>query len=201
MAIGRGASGLAAVSDLRRTRAREVIEGSAEAVRACLEIIDDIVRVGELIGTRLAAGGKLLICGNGGSAADAQHFAAELVGRFTRERAPVAAIALTTDSSILTAVSNDYAFDDVFARQVQALARPGDVLVAISTSGNSENVLRAFAAAPRDVLKVSLSGTTGSLNDMADVALRVPGSAAWDVQAGHAATIHALCAVVESGLA
>jgi D-sedoheptulose 7-phosphate isomerase len=112
--------------------------------------------------TCVTSGGKVLACGNGGSAADAQHFAAEFVGRFERERLELGAIALTTDSSILTAVANDYGFDAIFARQVRALGAPGDVLLAISTSGNSPNVLQAIEAAhAREMVVVGLSGRGG----------------------------------------
>src|SRR5262250_3735489 len=122
---------------------RRVLEESAEALRA--PFTDALHRAR----TCLAAGGKILVCGNGGSAADAQHFAAELVCRFIRERRALPSIALTTDTSALTAIANDYGFAEVFARQVEALARPGDVLIAISTSGNSPNVLQAVHSARR----------------------------------------------------
>ena len=126
----------------------------------------------------MRAGGKLLFFGNGGSAADAQHLAAEFVGRFVRERAGLPAIALTTDSSILTAVGNDYGFDQIFARQVQALGRPGDVAIAISTSGNSPNVIEGVKAAKRGDLKtIGLSGKDGGLlAKEADLAITIASS-------------------------
>src|ERR671930_115778 len=127
-----------------------MLEASTDAVRACLAIADDVAEAGRRIGDALDAGGKVLICGNGGSAADAQHFAGELLGRFLSSasaRAPRPAIVLTADTAVQTCIGNDYAFDDVFARQVRGLAQPGDVLVGISTSGASPNVRRAFAAA------------------------------------------------------
>lgn len=150
----------------------------------------------------LSAGGRVLFCGNGGSAADAQHWAAELVGRFRHDRAPIAAIALTTDGSALTAIGNDYAFEQVFARQVQALGRRGDVLVAISTSGRSGNVLAALRAAR--AAGITTLGLTGAdPRDMAalcDITLSIPASDTALVQQGHGVLGHALCAVIEDAL-
>jgi D-sedoheptulose 7-phosphate isomerase len=160
-------------------------------------------RTAGLIAHCFRAGGKLLICGNGGSAADAQHLAAELVGRLQLERPAYRAVALTTDTSVLTAVGNDYGYADVFARQVEGLGRPGDVLVAISTSGRSENVLRAAAAARgRGMAVVALLGPAASpLDDGAEVALHVDGEVAGLVQQGHITIGHALCGWVEQRLA
>jgi D-sedoheptulose 7-phosphate isomerase len=147
----------------------------------------------------LRAGGKIFFAGNGGSAADAQHWAGELVSRFYFDRPGLPAIALTTDSSILTAIGNDYGFDYVFARQVEALARPGDVLVAISTSGRSPNVLRAIAAAR--AARVSVIGFSGeSGGDMAllcDVCFRVPSAETPRIQEGHEFIGHLYCALIE----
>jgi len=137
------------------------------------------------------------VCGNGGSAADAQHFVAELVGRFSREREPFAAIALTANTSVLTAVSNDYEFAEVFARQVRALVRPGDVLVGISTSGRSENVIRAMHAARPGTTRIAITGTGGPLAASADLVLAAPGKTTPEVQAAHGALIHAICLVVD----
>jgi D-sedoheptulose 7-phosphate isomerase len=150
----------------------------------------------------LAAGGQVLFCGNGGSAADAQHLAAELVGRLALERPAYRAVALTTDTSVLTAVGNDYGYAEVFARQVEGLGRPGDVLVAISTSGRSENVLRAAAAAARRGLKVVafLGPGASPLDQTAEVALHVDGEAPGLVQQGHITIGHALCGWVEARL-
>lgn len=142
--------------------------------------------------------GKILACGNGGSAGDAQHFAAELVGRFEAERQELAAIALTTDSSILTAVANDYSFEVVFAKQVRALGRPGDVLLAISTSGNSGNVIKAIEAAhDNDLTVVALTGKGGGrigqmLRD-GDIHLCVPADRTARIQETHLLAIHCLC--------
>src|SRR5207249_10056450 len=132
------------------------LRGSAEAVRASEALASTVVRVAEIIASAFANGHRLYVCGNGGSAADAQHFVAELVGRFAKERRPFPAIALTVNTSVLTAVANDYEFAEVFARQVRAHVRPGDVLVAISTSGRSANVVRALAAVPQGATRVAL---------------------------------------------
>lgn len=141
---------------------------------------------------------KILACGNGGSAADAQHFVAELVGRFERDRLPLAGIALNTDSSIMTAVGNDYGFDHVFERQVMALGQPGDILVAISTSGNSPNVLRSIEAAhDRDMTVIALTGKGGGkISEMlfeTDIHLCVPHDRTMRIQEVHIILLHALC--------
>ncbi|MGO4331476.1 phosphoheptose isomerase [Cupriavidus sp. 2TAF22] len=153
----------------------------------------------------LTSGNKILACGNGGSAADAQHFAAELIGRFERERPGLAAIALTTDSSILSAVGNDYDFSVVFSRQVQALGQPGDVLLAISTSGNSANVVAAvMAAKQRDMCVVALTGKGGGevagLLDEFDVSLCVPSERTARIQEVHLLTLHCLCDGIDEAL-
>ena len=162
-----------------------------------------VQRAAELVADALAGGGQVLFCGNGGSAADAQHLAAELVGRLQLERPAYRAVALTTDTSVLTAVGNDYGYADVFARQVEGLGRPGDVLVAISTSGRSENVLRAAAAArARGMGVVAFLGPAPSpLDEDADLALHVDGDVAGLVQQGHITIGHAICGWVERRLA
>lgn len=159
----------------------------------------------ELMFNALSNGNKILACGNGGSAGDAQHFAAELVGRFERERLPLAGIALTTDSSILTAVGNDYGFRDVFAKQVQAFGQPGDVLLAISTSGNSANVIAAMEAAlERDMRIVALTGkgggNMGAMLTDADVHICVPHDRTARIQEVHLLTIHCLCDGIDVAL-
>lgn len=146
----------------------------------------------------LANNNKILACGNGGSAADAQHFIAELVGRFERDRLPLAGIALNTDTSILTAVGNDYGYDHIFERQVTALGQPGDILVAISTSGNSPNVLRSIEAAhDREMMVIGLSGKGGGkMNDVlldTDIHLCVPHDRTMRIQEVHIILLHALC--------
>ncbi len=153
--------------------------------------------------TCVTSGGKVLACGNGGSAADAQHFAAEFVGRFERERPELAAIALTTDSSIMTAIANDYGFSMIFSRQVRALGQAGDVLLAISTSGNSANVLAAMEAAhERDMVVIGLSGRGGGKMTQAlrdtDVHICVPHDRTARVQEVHLLTLHCLCDAVDS---
>ena len=156
----------------------------------------------QAIAEALGAGGKLLAFGNGGSAADAQHLAAELVGRFQKERAAIPAIALTVDTSVLTSVANDYSFKQVFARQVQALGRPGDVAIGISTSGESPNVLIALQAAKVQGLKtVALTGRDGgSVGRAADIHVNVPDQNAARVQEVHRTLMHVICEIVEDGL-
>lgn len=150
----------------------------------------------------LKTGGKVLSCGNGGSAADAQHFSAELLNRFEAERPPLAAIALTTDTSTLTSIANDYSYDAIFAKQVMALGDNGDILLAISTSGNSVNVLEAIRAAhKRRMTVIALTGCTGGeiaavLNN-SDIELRVPADRTARIQEVHLLIIHALCAIVD----
>ena len=150
----------------------------------------------------LRNGKKLLFCGNGGSAADAQHWAGELVSRFYYDRPGLAAIALTTDSSILTAIGNDYGYDYVFARQVEALGQSGDVLVAISTSGNSPNVLRAAdVARARDMQVIAFTGRSGGkLLPMSDICFRMPSDETPRIQEGHEFVGHLLCALIEAGI-
>jgi D-sedoheptulose 7-phosphate isomerase len=152
----------------------------------------------ELMASSLRSGGKIMACGNGGSAADAQHFAAELLNRFEVERPPLAAIALTTDTSTLTSIANDYRFEEVFAKQVRALGRTGDVLLAISTSGNSPNVIEAIAAAHTvGVRVVALTGRNGGKIGVAlkgnDVHVCVPAERTARIQEIHLLTLHCLC--------
>ncbi|WP_322043769.1 phosphoheptose isomerase [Paraburkholderia sp. J67] len=153
----------------------------------------------------LANGNKILACGNGGSAADAQHFAAELIGRFERDRPGLPALALTTDASVLTAVSNDYAYEQVFARQVRALGQPGDVLLAITTSGNSANVLAAIAEAhEREMIVIALTGKGGGMANQTladtDIHLSVPSDRTARIQEVHLLTIHCLCDGIDAML-
>jgi D-sedoheptulose 7-phosphate isomerase len=171
-----------------------------ERVRA--SDLEPIVAAAEAISAALRAGRQVLVFGNGGSAADAQHFTAELVGRFERERRGAAAIALTTDTSILTSVGNDYGFDRVFARQVEALGRRGDIALGISTSGNSPNVLRAFEAAVASGLtRIALTGRDGgALGRGADIHVNVPESSTARVQEVHRTILHAMCELVERDL-
>jgi D-sedoheptulose 7-phosphate isomerase len=162
----------------------------------------DLVRAVEACVASLRAGGKLLFAGNGGSAADAQHWAGELVSRFYYDRPGLAAVALTTDSSILTAIGNDYGYDYTFARQVEALGRAGDVLVAISTSGNSPNIVRAAEAAR--ALGMTVLGFTGCgggrLAPLSDICFRMPSDETPRIQEGHEVVGHLLCALIEAGM-
>jgi D-sedoheptulose 7-phosphate isomerase len=162
-------------------------------------MVGDIEVVADLMVGLLTQGNKILVMGNGGSAADAQHFAAELVGRFIIERRALPAIALTTDSSILTAVGNDYGFDQVFSRQVAALAQPGDLVVGISTSGNSPNVLAALeVAAAAGVLTLGLVGRDGGrIAAASDHVLCIPSGYTPAIQEAHIAIIHILCDLIE----
>jgi D-sedoheptulose 7-phosphate isomerase len=162
----------------------------------------DIERCCHLMIESLREGGKILVMGNGGSAADAQHFAAELVGRFLMERRALRAIALTTDTSILTAIGNDYGFDEIFKRQVEALADPGDVVVGISTSGHSNNVFHALTAANEIGCKtVGLLGRDGgNIGGIVDVNLTVPVKETPRIQEAHGTIMHIVCDLVETGL-
>jgi len=178
-------------ADLKYQAAQVLSQPIAAAVQAML--------------TCVTSGGKVLACGNGGSAADAQHFAAEFVGRYERERPELAAIALTTDSSIITAIANDYSFDVIFSRQVRALGQPSDVLLAIATSGNSANVLAAIEAAhEREMVVVGLSGRGGgkmlhALRDT-DVHICVPHERTARIQEVHILALHCICDAVDAQL-
>lgn len=159
-----------------------------------------VTAAGDELGALLARGGRIWVCGNGGSAADAQHFAAELLGRFSGDRRPLPAIALSADASVLTALANDFGFERVFARQIEALARPGDALVAISTSGRSPNVCAAVQAAKAiGVWTLALTGSEG-LAVPADRVLAAPATGAVLVQQGHRAVLHALATAIERAI-
>jgi len=162
----------------------------------------EVGHAGALIARCLAAGGKLLVCGNGGSAADSQHIASEMTGRFIKDRRPLAAIALSTDSSALTCIGNDYSFDEIFARQLRALGRQGDVLLAISTSGNSANVRRAAEdARAAGIAVIGLLGRDGgALKALCDIALVVPSAVTARIQEAHILIGHTLCGQVEHEL-
>ncbi|MFC3107932.1 phosphoheptose isomerase [Undibacterium arcticum] len=180
-------------------------ESAELKIQAAAVLAQPIAQAVELMFTALSNGNKILACGNGGSAADCQHFAAELVGRFERERLPLPALALTTDSSILTAVGNDYSFREIFSKQVQAFGQSGDVLLAISTSGNSANVLAAIdAALERDMRVVALTGkgggATATLITDADVHICVPHDRTVRIQEVHLLTIHCLCDGIDIAL-
>lgn len=153
----------------------------------------------ELIAKEFASGNKLMLCGNGGSAADSQHIAAEMTGRFIKDRKPLPAIALTTDTSALTCIANDYSFEDVFARQIGALGRSGDVLIAISTSGNSGNVIKAMHVAKEHGIKIiALSGRDGGqMKALADLSIIVPSQTTARIQEAHIFIGHMICGLVE----
>lgn len=179
-------------------------ETAATATRTAEACADDIARAAELLVNALLDGGRILLCGNGGSAADAQHLAAEFVSTLTidNRRPAIPALALTTDTSILTAIANDFGFEGVFARQVEALGREGDVLIGISTSGNSADVLRAFEQAEaQGVRTIALTGERGgALAPTADVAIRVPSTETSHIQECHIAIGQLLAFMVEETL-
>ena len=182
-----------------RQRATQHFLDSIAVKQEAEKTLPDVVAQGVLaMADCLQAGGKVMACGNGGSAADAQHFAAELIGRFERERQELAAIALTTDSSILTAVGNDYSYDEVFSKQVRGLGKKGDVLLAISTSGNSKNVIKAIEAAKKIGIKIiALTGNGGgkiaTLLDKDDIHLCAPSTRTARIQETHLVLLHGLC--------
>ncbi len=162
----------------------------------------DIERAAALLAGALGGGRKLMLCGNGGSAADSQHIAAELTGRFIKDRRPLAALALTTDTSALTCIANDYSYEDVFARQVTGLGVRGDCLIGISTSGNSKNVIRAVEAAREIGIHVIglLGREGGALAALCDVPIVVPSAVTARIQEAHIFIGHTLCGLVESAL-
>jgi len=174
--------------------------------QASLALVPEMERAGGLLIQCLQRGGKVLSCGNGGSAADAQHFSSELLGRFEVERQSLPAIALTTDSSTMTAIANDYGYDQVFSRQVSSLGAAGDVLLAISTSGNSRNVLEAMTAAHQKKMAiVALTGRDGGKMaeriEAGDVELRVPSNRTVRIQEVHLLIIHSLCDLIDQACA
>jgi D-sedoheptulose 7-phosphate isomerase len=182
-----------------RARASQHFLDSIAVKQAAEKILpEQVARTVVAMTDCLRAGGKVMACGNGGSAADAQHFSAELMGRFERERQELAAIALTTDTSILTAVGNDYSYDEVFSKQVRGLGKKGDILIGISTSGNSKNVVKAIEAAKKmDIKIIALTGNGGgkiaSLLDADDIHLCVPSTRTARIQETHLVLLHALC--------
>ncbi len=179
--------------------ARE-LEDSIQVKRRVLdEQLSTLADIVELLAQTLQAGYKVVLFGNGGSAADSQHIAAELVSRFRRERQALPAIALTTDTSILTSIANDYSFENVFSRQIEALGQPGDVAIGISTSGNSPNVLKGVSAAKqKGMTTVGLTGESGGqLKDCVDICFRVPSQSTPRIQEVHITVAHAICELVE----
>jgi phosphoheptose isomerase len=185
----------------RSESVRTHFTGAAEAMLAAATACENaIYAASEMIARSMDDGGKLLLCGNGGSAADCQHMAAEFTARLSADfpRPGLPALALTTDTSFLTAYANDFDFDGIFARQVQALGHSGDVLLAISTSGNSTNIVRAVdAATAGDIRTIGLSGEGGELAGKCDIAIQVPASRTQHIQEAHLAIEHIICALVE----
>lgn len=181
---------------------RHLLASAETQRRAADALAGPVADAARRIAAALDAGHAVLLCGNGGSAADAQHFAGELVGRFQiRGRAALPALALTTDGAVLTCIANDFSYEEVFSRQVEALARPGDVVVGISTSGRSPNVLRALEAARgRGATTLALvGGAVGPIGAAADVAIAVPSTDTTRIQECHITIIHAICDLVERG--
>jgi D-sedoheptulose 7-phosphate isomerase len=183
---------------LRARVSAQFAESAQLKLEASQALSEPIARAGTLLAEALRGGGKVLACGNGGSAADAQHFAAELINRFEIERAPLAAVALTTDSSTLTSIANDYAYEQVFAKQVRGIGRRGDVLLAISTSGNSANVVEAMRAAHElGVGVVALTGNgggrMGAMLAAGDLHICVPHKRTARIQEVHLLVLHCLC--------
>jgi D-sedoheptulose 7-phosphate isomerase len=194
------------MSEPNARQARQFLLSSLEEHRELFsrlgEIAPAVEGAAQLMVAALSQGRKLMFCGNGGSASDSQHLASEFTGRFVNDRRPLAALALTTDSSALTCIANDYSFDEVFHRQVLGLGREGDCLIAISTSGNSRNVIRAAEAARETGMRIiGLSGRDGGkLRSACDVAIVVPSTSTARIQEAHSFIGHTLCALVEQGL-
>jgi D-sedoheptulose 7-phosphate isomerase len=193
--------------DLHRLRLMEALlqsglEEHLELFNRLAGLTDVVTKAASLLSEALSSGHKIMLCGNGGSAADSQHLAAEFTGRFVKDRRPLAALALSTDSSALTCIGNDYSFDDVFYRQVLGLGKAGDCLVAISTSGNSRNVIRASEGARAAGIHVLglLGRDGGALRSLCDVAIVVPSATTARIQEAHIFIGHTLCGMVEQAL-
>jgi len=179
-----------------------ILEDAIAVKRSCVEShLDDIIKGADMLADCVAAGGKVLLFGNGGSAADAQHLAAEFVNRFQIERPPLAAIALTTDTSILTSIANDYRFDDIFSKQIKALGKKGDIAWGLSTSGNSPNVVKAVQSARKlGMTTIGMTGRGGELAECADLVLAVASDTTARVQESHITLGHILCELLERKL-
>jgi D-sedoheptulose 7-phosphate isomerase len=186
----------------RSERVAGIFADTIRLHQAALERGDVLVKAADAIVTALQRGGKVLVFGNGGSAADAQHLVAELVGRFERDRRPLPALALTSDTSVLTSIANDCGYERVFARQIEALGAPGDVAIAISTSGRSPNVVEAAALAQRrGLVVIAMTGRDGGpLGTAADIHVNVPHEVTARVQEVQRTQMHAICALVEEGI-
>ena len=191
--------------DLRAQISRHFKDSVEVKQKAADKLVDPIQQAGDKIVQCMLNNGKILSCGNGGSAADAQHFSAELVNRFEKERPGLPAFALTTDSSTLTAIANDYSYNQIFSKQITALGQPGDVLLAISTSGNSANVLEAINAShEREMIIVALTGKDGGsiarLLKEQDIEIRIPSNRTARIQEVHLLVIHCLCDFIDTQL-
>jgi D-sedoheptulose 7-phosphate isomerase len=183
---------------IRRQLAQSI--ATMQAVLADAAIHDAVIAAARITADAMKSGRKLMVCGNGGSAADSQHLVAEFVSRLTVDRPALRAIALTTDTSILTAIGNDYSYDNVFERQVEALGNPGDVLLAISTSGNSKNCVKALKLAKTlGIHTVSYTGNNGgAMKDLSDINVIIPSAVTMNIQESHLALEHIFCMLVES---
>jgi D-sedoheptulose 7-phosphate isomerase len=189
-----------------QARIRQLFQASIDTKLVAMEeLVPFIEQAGQVMVQALLSEGKILACGNGGSAGDAQHFSSEMLNRFERERPSLPALALTTDSSTITSIANDYSYNEIFSKQIRALGQPGDVLLAISTSGNSANVIQAIQAAhDREMVVVAMTGRDGggmaSLLLPEDVEIRVPSKVTARIQEVHLLTIHCLCDQIDNQL-
>lgn len=184
---------------MQETIAKMLKEGADLRLQMSETMTRDILDAAHAIAHAFRTGRKLLLFGNGGSAADSQHIAAEFMNRFLIERPPLPAIALTTDTSILTSISNDYAFDEVFSKQVKALGKKGDIAIGISTSGNSANVLKAFRVAKKmGMVTIAFTGEGGKIASLADISLSIPSRSVPRIQEAHIAVGHILCDLTDT---
>jgi len=184
---------------VKETVFRSLKEGAELRLKMAETMGESIPAAAEAIADAFKAGRKLLLFGNGGSAADAQHIAAEFMNRFLIERPPLPAIALTTDTSVLTSIANDYAFDDIFSKQVKALGKKGDVALGITTSGSSANVLKALRAAKKlGMITITLTGEVGKAASLADIALQIPSRSVPRIQEAHIVVGHILCELTDT---
>jgi D-sedoheptulose 7-phosphate isomerase len=188
-----------------QSRIRQLFQASIDTKQQAMDVLAPHIEQASQVMVNALYDGKILSCGNGGSASDAQHFSSELLNRFERERPSLPAIALTTDSSTITSIANDYSYNEIFSKQIHALGRPGDVLLAISTSGNSANIIQAIQTAhDREMIVVALTGRDGggmaSLLLPEDVEIRVPANVTARIQEVHLLTIHCLCDLIDSQL-
>jgi D-sedoheptulose 7-phosphate isomerase len=182
--------------------AQQILQNAADSFKAIVSVAEEVNAAADIITDCLKQGGKIFFCGNGGSAGDAQHLEAEFLGRFLKEREALPAIALTTNASAVTAIANDYGYEEVFSRQLTGLAKAGDVLVGISTSGNSPNVIKAFHVAKEYQVKtIAMTGQNASeASALADITIRAPSTETPRIQEMHIAIGHTLCEIAENHL-